>query len=176
MAAGGTQLVCFMLIITFFHEACSQPLIAVSTVPYSSMIVSQPENATNVTLYCKVFRVGIGQRSSEWSIRRHGDATDTDLRFSLVDGTGMPGAENFFVTGGILQTNLTIRVFSLTFDRANISCGAGPDVAINGTFRLRIISEFPPYNHASHYHTADIYYSKFYLFYQQSSPYSGHCV
>ena len=84
MAARGTQLV-LIITLTVFHEACSQQLIAVSTVPYSSMIVSQPENATNVPLYCEVFRVGIGQRSSEWSMRRPGDATDTDLRFSLVD-------------------------------------------------------------------------------------------
>ena len=121
----------------------SQEVIAVNTVP-SSMIVSQPENAADVGILCEVVRVGVGLRGTNWRIRRPGDTMDTLLEFNLTDGTGILGSENFFLTDVYQRANLTIRVFDASLNGANISCGSGNDIAVNGTFRLRIISECSP--------------------------------
>lgn len=59
-------------IVALFQGVSCQEVIAVNTVP-SSMIVSQPENATNVALYCEVIRIGVGIRATLWRIRRPGD-------------------------------------------------------------------------------------------------------
>ena len=108
------------------------------------MIVSQPENAADVSILCEVVRVTLGIRATAWRIRRPGDTMDTVLLFNNTDGTGLPGAENFFITDTMQRANLTIRVFDASLNDANITCGTGNDIAVNGTFRLRIISECPP--------------------------------
>ena len=127
----------------FMKCVSSQELFAVNTIP-SSMIVSQPENATDVSILCEVVRVGVGIRATNWRIRRPGDAVYTLLDFNGTDGTGILGSKNFFLTDTYQRANLTIRVFDASLNDANISCGAGNDIAINGTFRLRIISECSP--------------------------------
>ena len=133
--------VCFMTV--------SSQVIAVTyppTTDASPAVIAAPENATNVTMYCVVTRVGVGIRQNLWTITKPGDTMRTYLQFN-TDGKGGEGSENFFVTSSIsvgsfaIQTNLTIRVFNDRFDMANISCASGNDVAINGTFILRITSE-----------------------------------
>ena len=104
------------------------------------MIVSQPENTANISILCEVVRVGVGIRATTWRIRRPGDTVYTELEFSSTDGTGLPGSENFFITDTTQRAELTIRVFDASLNGANITCGAGIDIAVNGTFRLRIIS------------------------------------
>ena len=128
-------------IVALFQGVSSQEVIAVNTVP-SSMIVSQPENATNVALYCEVIRIGVGIRATIWRIRRPGDSTETLLEFNNADGTGLVGSENFFITDTTLRANLTIRIFDSSLNEANVTCGSGNDIATNGTFRLKIIGEF----------------------------------
>ena len=130
-----------VFVMACFCSGSSQSVVTNSTIPSTSMAVAHPENATNVSLFCQVYRIGVGPRQTLWRFSRPGDATATILSFNQTDGTGITGSENFFVTGGILHTNLTIRVFTTSFDKANITCGSGNDVAINGTFRLRIIGE-----------------------------------
>ena len=131
------------VVLTVFIKCVnSQEVIAVNTIP-SSMIVSQPENATDVSILCEVVRVGFGLRATNWRIRRPGDAMDTLLQFNST-GTGFPGSENFFIPDTTQRANLTIRVFDASLNGANITCGAGNDIAVNGTFRLRIISECSP--------------------------------
>ena len=108
-------------------------------------VIAEPENTTNVTLYCHVVREGVGTRFNLWRLTR--DSETTELRLNLTTGEGIDGAENFhfgyqtFSEGFPVPSNLTIRVFNQSFDMANITCGVGNDVAVNGTFQLRIISE-----------------------------------
>ena len=128
----------------------SQQLVADTDPPTtdeSPAIIAALENATNVTIYCVVIRTGSGIRQNVWRITRPGDTMSTTIQFNALDRTAKEGFENYFVTSNItvfnipILTNLSIRVFDSSFDMATISCGSGADVAINGTFRLRIIGE-----------------------------------
>ena len=87
-----------------------------------------------------------GIRQNTWIITKPG-VSKTVLEFNPTNGLGQQNFENYFATsdqsvGGVtLRTNLTIRVFDSTFDMANITCEAGIDIAINGTFFSRIIGK-----------------------------------
>ena len=146
-----TSLTTLLLAMTAcFNGAYSQQLISVTDPPTTDenlAVIAAPENATNVTMYCVVTRVGSGIKQNFWRITRPGDTMSTNIQFH-ANGTGREGFENYFFTSNNItvfdtpiRTNLTIRVFDSSFDMANISCGSGPDVAINGTFNLRIIGE-----------------------------------
>ena len=110
-------------------------------------IISEPVNATNTSIFCQLERNNqIAQ--TRWSIQRPGDSTPTEILIDVDVLLGIPGFENYFVErrmvmGGVLRSNLTIRVFENSLDMANISCFSGviQDTAINGTFTLRVISE-----------------------------------
>ena len=142
-----------VVIIVALLLACSggaqgQALHAVTdpvTSDQSPAVIAAVENATNVTGFCEVTRGSI-LRLTYWFITKRG--ADSKTYISLHDnGTGATNFENFFATGRnvseiLLHSNLTIRVFDGSLDMANLSCGAGNDIAINGTFILRVISEF----------------------------------
>ena len=124
--------------------ATSQLLFANVTDPPTSdanpAVIAEPENTTDVSLFCHVVRDGFGTRNNVWRMN------NVLLRFNTTTGKGIEGAENFFVTiqtlGGIpVPSTLTIRVFNKSLDTANITCGAGSLVAQNGTFQLRIIGK-----------------------------------
>ena len=128
--------------------ATSQLVFAGVTDPPTSdsnpAVIAEPENATDVSMFCHVIRDGSGTRFNFWRITK--DSVTSVLSFNSTTGEGRPGSENFFVTfqtlGGIsVPSNLTIRIFTKSLDIANISCGSGPDIAVNGTFKLRIISK-----------------------------------
>ena len=128
--------------------ATSQLVFANVTDPPTSdanpAVIAEPENTTDVSLFCHVVRDGSGTRFNRWRITR--DSVTSLLIFNSTTGEGIQGSENFFVTfqtlGGILvPSTLTIRVFNKLLDMANITCGAGSDIAVNGTFQLRIIGK-----------------------------------
>ena len=129
--------------------ATSQLLFASVTDPPTSdanpAVIAEPENATDVSIFCHAVRDGgIGTRRNVWRISR--DSDTTLLTINSTTGEGREGSENFFVTfqtlGGIsVPSNLTIRIFNKSLDMANITCGSGNDVAVNGTFILRIIGK-----------------------------------
>ena len=115
-----------------------------STTDANPAVIAEAENTTNVTLFCHVVRDGVGTRFNVWSLKRGSETVF--LSFNTTTGEGRDGADNFLFTfqtlGGIsVPSTLTIRVFNESFDMASITCGAGVDVAVNGTFQLRIISE-----------------------------------
>ena len=144
----------FLVTAVCFKSTYSQLLISNTDPPTtdeSPAIIAAPENATNVTVYCVVTRVGgsdPGIKQNVWRVTRPGDTMSTAILINPANLTGREGFENYFVTSNNItvfntpiRTNLTIRVFDSSFDMANISCGSGNDVAINGTFILRVISE-----------------------------------
>ena len=140
--------VSLLILSVCFKGATSQPPFTNVTDPPTSdanpAVIAEPENATDVSLFCHVVRNGSGTRFNFWRITI--DSVTSFLTFNSTTGEGRPGSENFFVTfqtlGGIrVPSNLTIRVFTKSLDMANISCGSGPDIAVNGTFKLRIISK-----------------------------------
>ena len=139
-----------LVLIVCLEGASTQLVFANVTYPPTTdanpAVIAEAENTTNVTLFCHAVRDGIGTRRNVWRITSGSDTTV--LSFNSTTGLGREGAENFFETfqtlGGIsVPSNLTIRVFNKSFEMANITCGSGNDVAVNGTFLLRIIG-----NHA----------------------------
>ena len=82
-----------VLAVFIIKSVNSQDVVAVNTIH----IVSQYENANDVNMLCELVRVGVGIRATNWRIRRPGDTMDTLLEFNITDGTGLPGAENFFL-------------------------------------------------------------------------------
>ena len=108
-------------------------------------IIAEPENATDVSLFCHVVRDGQGTRRNTWRIT-YADGSEVLLTFNTTTGEGTLDPLDYFVTsqtlGGIVvPSNLTIRIFTKSLEMANISCGSGPDIAVNGTFQFRIISK-----------------------------------
>ena len=108
-------------------------------------VIAAVENATNVTWFCEVTRDS-NLRVTYWFITKRGSDSKTYISLH-PNGTGATNFENYFATGRnvsgvLLHSNLTIRVFDGSLDMANLSCGAGNDIASNGTFILRVISEF----------------------------------
>ena len=138
-----------LVLIVCLKGAASQFAIANVTDPPTTdanpAVIAEPENATNVTLFCHVVRDGIGTRSNVWRLTRGSETTR--LRLNSTTGEGIDGAENFHFTfqsfngSSPVPSNLTILVFNKSLDMANITCGSGNVVAVNGTFQLRIISE-----------------------------------
>ena len=137
-----------LVLIVCLEGAASQLAFANVTDPPTTdanpAVIAEPENATNVTLFCHVIREGFGTRFNVWRLTRGSETFF--LFFNSTTGEGRHGAENFLFTfqtlGGIrVPANMIIRVFNQSFDMANITCGSGNDVAVNGTFQLRIISE-----------------------------------
>ena len=136
-----------LVLIVCLKDATSQVLFANVTDPPTTdanpAVIAEPENTTNVTLFCHVVRDGAGTRFNLWRVTRSSETIE--LRFNSTTGEGIDGAENFhfalqtFSEGIFVPSNLTIRVFNKSFDMANITCGAGNNVAVNGTFQLRII-------------------------------------
>ena len=138
-----------VLLVTVCCNGIHSQLVATVTDPPTTdanpAVVAAAENATNVTMYCEVTRGG-SVRQNFWFLG--GSQNVINFHFTSSGGTGASGFENFFITygksfeGTPLRTNLTIRVFNRTFDMARISCGSGNDIAMDGTFILRIISEY----------------------------------
>ena len=136
-----------LVLVVCLEGAASQLLFANVTDPPTTdanpAVIAEAENTTNVTLFCHVVRDGVGTRSNLWRLTRGSETTQ--LRLNVTTGEGIDGAENFyfgyktFSEGFPVPSNLTIRVFNQSFDMANITCGSGNDVAVNGTFQLRII-------------------------------------
>ena len=144
----------FLVTAACFKSAYSQPLISVTDPPTtdeSPAVIAAPENATNATVYCVVTRVGgsdPGIKQNVWRVTKSGEETSTIIQINSTDLKGREGFENYFVTSNnitvfntSIRTNLTIRVFDSSFDKAKVSCGSGNDVAINGTFILRVIGK-----------------------------------
>ena len=137
-----------LVLIVCLEGAASQVTFANVTDPPTTdanpTVIAEPENTTNVTLYCHVVREGVGTRFNVWRLTRGSETIE--LRLNTTTGEGIDGAENFyfgyetFSEGFPVPSNLTILVFDKSLDMASISCGAFP-VAVNGTFQLRIISE-----------------------------------
>ena len=143
------SVVALLLAAAVCFESAHSQVIAITDPPTTNenpAVIAAPENATNVTMFCTVTRVGTGIRQNAWIITKPG-VPRTVLEFNPTSGLGQPNFENYFATGdqsvgGVtLRTNLTIRVFDTTFDMANITCGSGIDIAINGTFFFRIIGK-----------------------------------
>ena len=154
-----------LLLVVCLEGAKSQLVFTNATDPPTSdanpAVIAEPENATDVSLFCHVIRDGAGTRVNRWRITR--DSDTSELRFNTTTGEGRPGFENFFITfqtfGGIsVPTNLTIRIFNKSFDMTNITCGAGSIIAINGTFQLRIIGEKSPSLISELYTKLDVQY------------------
>ena len=139
-----------LLLVVFLKIVTSQLVFANATDPPTSdanpAVIAEPENATDVSIFCHVIRDGVGTRFNFWRITR--DSVTSTIFFNSTTGEGRPGFENFFVTfqtlGGIrVPSNLTIHIFNKSFDMTMITCGSGPDIAVNGTFKFRIIGKYP---------------------------------
>ena len=140
-----------LVLVVCLEGATSQLVFANATDPPTSdanpAVIAEPENATDVSIFCHVIRDGVGTRANRWRITR--DSDTSAIFFNSTTGEGRPGFENFLFTfqtlGGILvPSNLTIRIFNKSFDMTNITCGSGNDIAVNGTFKLRIIGKYRP--------------------------------
>ena len=136
-----------VLLVTVCCKGAHSQVVAITDPPTtdaSPAVISAAENVTNVSMYCEVTRGG-SVRQNFWFLG--GSQNVINFHFTSSGGTGASGFENFFVTigkyfeGTPLRTNLTIRVFNRGLDMARISCGSGNDIAINGTYILRIIGE-----------------------------------
>ena len=84
----------------------------------------------SVTFYCRVLNETNGtQMTTEWFIQR----IDAGSPQTIVR------SPNFNITGGTLQTNLTIQNLTSDLDRATLSCGqGGTPPTIDANFTLRI--------------------------------------
>ena len=143
--------VLLVLVVCLLKGATSQLLFASVTDPPTSdanpAVIAEPENATDVPIFCHAIRDGLGTRVNFWRLFTRDSVFDnTLLSFSPGTGDGRLGSENFFITfqtlGGLsVPSNLTIRVFNKSLDMANITCGSGNDIAVNGTFTLMIIGK-----------------------------------
>ena len=153
-----------LLLVVCLEGAKSQLVFTNATDPPTSdanpAVIAEPENATDVSLFCHVIRDGAGIRYNVWRITK--DTETNVIFFNTTTGEGRPGFENFFVTfqtfsGFPVPTNLTIRIFNKSLDMTNITCGAGSIIAINGTFQLRIIGEMSPSLISGLYTKLDMY-------------------
>ena len=140
-----TWLTSAVLLVTVCCKGAHGLVVAITDPPTSDAnptVIAAAENATNVTVFCEVARDG-SARQNIWFI----GGSDVIIFDFDAGGKGKDGFENFMVTSGKtvmnvpLRTNLTIRVFNRALDMVNISCGSGNDIAINGTYILRVISE-----------------------------------
>ena len=97
-----------------------------------TVVLPATENATNVSVFCQVSFQGGTQTLTQWHLTMKGG-----MREVLAAGPSIQ------LTGGTLQTNLTIVSFSRDLDMAILECDNGFDGPNEETafFLLRIIGK-----------------------------------
>lgn len=97
-------------------------------------LVSAPENAANVSMFCVVTADGL-LLNSGWRIRKDGEPSFSLLSFK-DNGEGLTDENLMTTPNSQLRQNLTILVFGSSLDNAIIQCGQGNTFPI--AFDLRI--------------------------------------